>query len=394
MATADLWRSWLWQNPDPPSPRQSPGQQLLDQRILILCFNITLAAHLRSLLHGDTMNPQYRDRIEVMHFHGWAKSILGRLPFVSNPDTYDALLGQQVLTALQRFPEADRWDSIMVDEAHTFTREWFQCCVAGLKDPENGDLLVVSDGNQSLYNRSKSTWKSVGIKAQGRTMKLAQNYCNTKEILEAAWTVVKNTDQDLTDDATFPTVMPEAALRQGPRPTLYQSGTKARAVDVAVEQVQRLVMLGYSPSDIAILYRKKPKQDTASFNSMLQHLQDLGLPVYWVTESQETKVNYSARKPGVRVITTLSSLGLEFKAVLLLWVEQFEDCFAEDLNTRSLARRQLYVAMTRAQDELYLIAGGKERVVSALEKSEALNSETNHIIERQIRQPKLSVKPR
>lgn len=42
---------------------------LLDQRILILCFNITLAVHLRSLLHGDTMNPQYQDRIEVMHFH-------------------------------------------------------------------------------------------------------------------------------------------------------------------------------------------------------------------------------------------------------------------------------------------------------------------------------------
>jgi hypothetical protein len=43
------------------------ANRLLDQRILILCFNITLAAHLRSLLHGDTMNPQYKDRIEVMH---------------------------------------------------------------------------------------------------------------------------------------------------------------------------------------------------------------------------------------------------------------------------------------------------------------------------------------
>ncbi|MBW4462453.1 MAG: NERD domain-containing protein [Nodosilinea sp. WJT8-NPBG4] len=350
------------------------ANRLLDQRILILCFNITLAAHLRSLLHGDSMNPQYKDRIEVMHFHDWARSILGRLPYVSDQATYDALLGRKVLAALQQVPETERWDSILVDEAHTFTREWFECCVAGLKDPENGDLVVVSDGNQSLYKRSKFTWKSVGIKAQGRTMKLAQNYRNTKEILEAAWTVVKNTDQDLTDDATFPTVTPEAALRQGPRPTLYQAGTKARAVDVAVEQVQRLVMLGYSPSDIAILYRKKPKQDTASFNSMLQHLQDLGLPVYWVTESQETKVNYSARKPGVRVITTLSSLGLEFKAVLLLWVEQFEDCFDADLDTRSLARRQLYVAMTRAQDELHLIAGVTGVVAQALEKADAIET--------------------
>ena len=352
------------------------ANRLLDQRILILCFNITLAAHLRSLLHGDTMNPQYKDRIEVMHFHDWARRIVGWLPSYNSFKTEEecnAHIGQQVLAKLQQRPPEQRWDSILVDEAHTFTREWFECCVAGLKDPENGDLVVVSDGNQSLYKRSKFTWKSVGIKAQGRTMKLAQNYRNTKEILEAAWTVVRNTDQDLTDDATFPTIEPSAALRQGPRPTLYQAGTKARAVDVAIEQVQRLVMLGYSPSEIAILYRYKPKQDDALFNSMLQRLQDLGLPVYWVTESQHTKVNYSARRPGVRVITTLSSLGLEFKAVLLLWVEQFQDCFAEDLDMRSLARRQLYVAMTRAQDELHLIAGGQAAVVSALGKSEAVD---------------------
>lgn len=240
-----------------------------------------------------------------MHFHDWAKSLIKWLPSYNSFKTEDecnAYLGQQVLAALQQMPPEQRWDSILVDEAHTFTREWFECCVAGLKDPENGDMVVVSDGNQSLYKRSKFTWKSVGIKAQGRTMKLAQNYRNTREILEAAWTVVKNTDQDLTDDATFPTVMPEAALRSGPRPTLYQAGTKARVVDVAVEQVQRLVMLGYSPSEIAILYRYKPKRDDALFRSMLQRLQDLGLPVYWVTESQHTKVNYSARRPGVRVV--------------------------------------------------------------------------------------------
>ncbi|MBW4462145.1 MAG: hypothetical protein KME47_18175 [Nodosilinea sp. WJT8-NPBG4] len=305
------------------------------------------------------MNPQYQERIEVMHFHDWARSVLGRLPYVADQDTYDALLGEKVLAALQQRPDADCWDSILVDEAHTFTREWFLCCVAGLKDPENGDLVVVSDGNQSLYKRAKFTWKSVGIKAQGRrTMKLAQNYRNTKEILDAAWTVVKKTDQDLTDDATFSTVEPEAALRQGLRPMLYHANTKAKAVDIAVEQVQRLVMLGYSPSDIAILYRYKPKKDTALFDSMLQRIQALSLPLYWVTESQETKVNYSARRPGVRVITTLSSLGLEFKVVLLLRVEQFEDCFDTDLDIRLLARRQLYVATTRAQNKLHLIAGG------------------------------------
>jgi superfamily I DNA/RNA helicase len=39
------------------------------------------------------------------------------------------------------------------------------------------------------------------------------------------------------------------------------------------------------------------------------------------------------------------------------------------LDMRSLARRQLYVAMTRAQDELHLVAGEEAAVVSALDKS-------------------------
>ena len=53
---------------------------LAHPRILILCFNKVLAAELRSRLHGDTRNPHYRDRIKVMHFHAWAKSVLGALP--------------------------------------------------------------------------------------------------------------------------------------------------------------------------------------------------------------------------------------------------------------------------------------------------------------------------
>ncbi|MEA5448568.1 NERD domain-containing protein [Leptolyngbya sp. CCNP1308] len=126
------------------------ANRLLDQRILILCFNITLAAHLRSLLHGDTMNPQYKDRIEVMHFHDWAKSLIKWLPSYNSFKTEEECnvhIGQKVLAALQQLPPEHCWDSILVDEAHTFTREWFECCVAGLKDSKNGDLVVVSDGN-------------------------------------------------------------------------------------------------------------------------------------------------------------------------------------------------------------------------------------------------------
>jgi superfamily I DNA/RNA helicase len=56
---------------------------------------------------------------------------------------------------------------------------------------------------------------------------------------------------------------------------------------------------------------------------LIKQINNLGLRTYWITESNQTKRDYSIKKPGVRIVTSLSSLGLEFKVVLILWLEQF-----------------------------------------------------------------------
>lgn len=352
------------------------ANRLIGHRVLILCFNITLASHLRSLLHSDSQNPQYQERIEVLHFHSWAKELMGSLP---NPrefrssDEYDKFLGERVLARLQQLPLEQKWNSVLVDEAHTFSPDWFLCCVAALKDPQDGDLLVVSDGSQSLYKRRKFTWKSVGIKATGqRSKKLHQNYRNTQEILTAAWSVVKPVSGEGTvdDDVTFPIVEPSAALRRGTKPVLHLAESKDGAVDALINQIRSLSESGYAPGDIAILYRRYQERNKELFDEMLKRLDDLGLRSYWITKSDDTKRNYSVTNPGIRVLTSLSSLGLEFKAVLILWVEQFSDCCNSDVEEASIARRQLYVSMTRAQDELHLFGSGSTNILRKLQQSQ------------------------
>ncbi|MBD1848093.1 NERD domain-containing protein [Cyanobacteria bacterium FACHB-63] len=352
------------------------ANRLTGHRVLILCFNITLASHLRSLLHSDSQNPQYQERIEILNFHAWARSLLGSLP---NPrefrsdEEYDKCLSARVLSILQQLPLEQKWDSVLVDEAHTFSPDWFLCCVAALKDPQDGVLLVVSDGSQSLYKRRKFTWKSVGIKAQGRSERLNQNYRNTQEILTAAWSVVKPASGEVKveDDVTFPIVEPSAALRQGAKPVLHLSRSKDEAVEALINQVRSLSESGYAPGDIAILYRWYREKDKPMFDEMLKRLSDLGLRSYWITESDDTKREYSVTKPGIRVLTSLSSLGLEFKVVLLLWAEQFSDCCNSDREEAAMARRQLYVAMTRAQDELHLLGSGSTRILQELQQSQS-----------------------
>ncbi|BAZ71245.1 hypothetical protein NIES4106_60420 (plasmid) [Fischerella sp. NIES-4106] len=344
------------------------------KRILIVCFNITLAAYLRSLLHEDDKNPHYRDRIEVMHFNDWAKSILKRLPnpqmVRANQQDYDEVLGQQLLEAINKLQPEQKWDSILVDEAHTFCPIWFKCCVNALKDPENSDLLIVFDGNQTLYKRRKFTWKSVDIKAVGRTKRLNQNYRNTQEILEAAWSLVKSikSENDSQGEMTFSVVEPTAALRKGVRPTLKVAQSRQKEFEAIIQQVQQLVQAGYEPKDIAILYRKNTYQDNALLQQLIQQLEHLGFGAYWVTDNnnQAKRRNYSTKQPGVRIITGLSSLGLEFKAVLIIWLEQYADCISTDKETAALTRRQLYVAMTRAQEQLYLFGSRNVRLMDEL----------------------------
>ena len=347
------------------------ANRLNPQRVLILCYNITLAAHLRSLLHNDTRNPQYRQSIEVLNFHAWAKTVLRHLPNVKQvPDgEYDPLLGQQMLNRLQQLPVDRRWDAVLVDEAHTFDQSWFSCCVAALKDREDGDLLIVSDRNQGLYQRREFSWKSVGIKAvgRGRSKMLSQNYRNTQEILSAAWAVLRPSESK--PDTAFPTVEPSAALRRGALPVLHLASSKLEAVTQLVIQIEQFCNQGYAPADIAVIYKKKNDRKSSVLQMLMDQLNQKQMMPYWVTVDQETKRHYDSQRPGVRVVTALSSLGLEFKLVLLLWVEQFQNCHNADLQLAERDRRQLYVAMTRAQDELHLFSGGNGRIVQELRDS-------------------------
>lgn len=346
------------------------ANSLEQKRILILCFNITLASHLRSLLHSDSRNPQYKECIEVVHFHDWAKVFLKRLPSPKpfrTEEAYNQHLGEKVLAHLQQLPEEKRWNAVLVDEAHTFDKSWFPCCVAALKDTEEGDLMIVSDRNQGLYKRRDFSWKSVGVKARGRSKTLAQNYRNTQEILSAAWDVLKPSKAKV--DSAFLAVNPSAALRHGPMPTLHLARSKQGAIEQAIAQVQALCAAGYSLSDIAIVYKYKSQQEAAGFQLLLEQMENKGMKPYWITADAEAKRTYNSQRPGVRIVTALSSLGLEFKAVLLLWVEQFWGCYDKDTAQAEGDRRQLYVAMTRAQDELHLFAGGQTRIVQELRES-------------------------
>ena len=152
--------------------------QVPNYETLLLCRNRPLARHLQAATKHQQINART--------FHSWGKSLDVDWENVPSDEVY----GERLLERLNQLPNRKRYDTILVDEGQDFPASWFKCVKAALKDPDNGNLMIVLDAAQSLYKRAGYTWSSIGISARGRTLSrnfgLHQNYRNTKEIVAAA----------------------------------------------------------------------------------------------------------------------------------------------------------------------------------------------------------------
>ena len=128
------------------------------------------------------------------------------------------------------------------------------------------------------------------------------------------------------------------------------------------ESSQREIQSGQDASQIAFLYHA----DLGRINQLYLQARKIfeSDKIYWVSENQESKKNYDFSYEGIRLITTQSSLGLEFNSVYLLWGQDFDQA-VKDKDIEQF--HELYVAMTRAQDRLTIISTSTSIVGKLLE---------------------------
>ncbi len=332
-----------------------------DSKILLLCYNVVLSADLRYKLKEYS-------RINVFHFDGWAK-YNGVTRQKKDPSSRkiesDVDLGKRLHEHfLQRMGDYRNYDAILVDEAQDFPSIWFSCILDALKDPLEGDLLIVCDGNQGIRLIDSVSWKALGIKAQGRSIHqifdLDRNYRNTREILKlAAHFTVRNPKYN-EDSISIVPVDPSQAQRNGPKPILFRCKDHddecRRVVNVA-----RLILDGkvtyknkpvkILPHEIGVLYRMKLKKDDKIFKDFLNDLNEVST-VTWLKGESRTKVH----EPTIKVQTVDSVKGLQYRAVILMWTDLFSPFSKDDMEQEQC---RLYVALTRASDVL-IVTNSKE----------------------------------
>jgi superfamily I DNA/RNA helicase len=246
-----------------------------------------------------------------------------------------------------------QYDAILIDEAQMFPPTWFKVVKYWLKQPQ-GMLFLAADMTQNIYTRF--SWKQKGINIRGRrTTILRRPYRNSYPIANAAYELV-HTDDDLQallkkdgDELVEPD-MDYAGMRPGEMPKLVHCHNLDAELKYVTDEVKRLISEGCWPSDIAVLTLKEV-QGQQRFASHLQ-----GQRVQVVLSSE-----YRHGADGPRVLVGLISgiTGQEFKSVFVCDLQDLFDCNSTAFSGswaefRAEQKRLLYVAMTRARDNLHL----------------------------------------
>jgi hypothetical protein len=245
------------------------------------------------------------------------------------------LLAEQSLRA----HPLETYGAVVIDEAQDLSCAMIRMLHLLVGDAPDG-LTIIGDGQQSIYPGGY-TLAEAGVSIAGRGVIMSTNYRNTREIVEFAAQVVDG-DQfaDIEGELQATDAIAEV-MRSGPQPVFARFATRAEHDRSLLEWIRRS---DCPLADIGIL-----SVTNADVKHTLQLLEAVGIPAIDLTDYSGKPVD------AVKVGTVKRAKGLEFKMVLLPrvlpeWVEPS----TRDDEAHAIHRREIYVGMTRARDELWV----------------------------------------
>jgi hypothetical protein len=239
------------------------------------------------------------------------------------------------------------YSAVIADEAQDLTCAMIRMFHALVGDAPDG-LTLIGDGQQTIYPGGY-TLAEAGVSIAGRGVVMNRNYRNTVEIADLASSLVLGDDFDDIEGADGLRTVPCDVVRHGARPKMTRFSSRANHDSSLIEHVKSLLSGGTQEGDIGILAQTNYVAD-----SVIKLLASAGIPSVDLH-------NWNGRTAGaIKVGTIKRAKGLEFKQVLLaqapgkLLEPLSEKSEAAIVERRELDRRELYVAMTRARDGLWV----------------------------------------
>jgi superfamily I DNA/RNA helicase len=242
-------------------------------------------------------------------------------------------------------------DHVLVDEGQDLSPAHWQMIRALVAEGPD-DIFIAEDSHQRIYG-NRIVLGRFGIRIVGRSQRLTLNYRTTAQNLRYAMSVLDGFDYlDLEDEAESTGYR---SARSGPDPFVETADSLMIELDVVAARIRGWLDEGAPPATIAVLVHDKFQRER-----MVNALNERGVQARAVDRD----------RPGegrVLVMTMHRAKGMEFAKVVLADVgfqsaaeksrlQGLDDSERRDAELR--ARSLVYVAATRARDELAVIQRG------------------------------------
>lgn len=251
------------------------------------------------------------------------------------------------------------WRAVLSDEVQDYRAGELKFLRA-LVDRQDNDMFLVGDSHQRIYGLPAS-FKACGIQIVGRSVRLKINYRTTEAIRALGVQVLAGQTFDDMNEGTD-TLGGYTSIRQGHAPAVHVVEDVSAERDLVFEHIREWIINGnIDARDVCIAAPTKRLRDRYA-----SALDKLGRAHYIVDKDD---VESAREYPGVRLATFHRLKGLEFRAVVLVGVQaglmplaldpvHFADDTARN-QWEQTQRSLLYVAITRARDELCIVGVGE-----------------------------------
>ncbi|MBH0174253.1 AAA family ATPase [Fictibacillus sp. 23RED33] len=341
-----------------------------DWKVLILCYNISLAQSIRQMVHAKLSEPEdlfdfvqkpeekkVSDNIMIRNFHQWLKQDL-------------KINEYQIPTILEKIDRNEailpKYDAVLIDEGQDFEPAWLGL-VSRLLNPDTQSLLIVEDRAQNIYKRKTSYVQDTGMSFQGRSKILNINYRNSAQIVKFAWDFyrehsVLNTKVIQGQTEGIEIIHPQGTKRKGPEPFVLEATNFTEEMEKVARTIKKLHEIRKVPySEMLILYRVKKTNKLAVTDTIIRTFKKHNIPYYWLTEHEGSKRNFVKEEESVKISTIESSKGLDFQSVFVVNTDSMPFPLEE---SKEKEVSLLYIAMTRAQNYLCVSYSGESEFTS------------------------------
>jgi len=239
-------------------------------------------------------------------------------------------------------------DHVLVDEGQDLSpAHWQMIRALAAEGPD--DLFIAEDSHQRIYG-NRIVLGRYGIRIVGRSQRLTLNYRTTAQNLRYAMAILDGGDfLDLEDQAESTGYR---SARSGPAPSVESADSLVVELDVLAARIQAWLDEGTRPETIAVLVHDKLQRER-----VINALTERGIQARAVDRDRPADGR-------VLVMTMHRAKGMEFAKVVLADVgvqsaaakarlQGLDE--SERLDAELRARSLLYVAATRARDELAVI---------------------------------------